>query len=304
MSDIFLNSEIKNKFHLESEDSVIPEWISIVDADNSNKNEDSFLNLFKKNIIENDNNDISVNSFNIDVINKNAPNKNSIFLKSNNNINNINNTKNEVTSTFVPSNIGSLSTTSELRETNDITSSFMPTNINIENLSATSVEKQLGGNLSKDSNTLSKKPTQSEIDKFISMLTTESENKESELQKDFDTVTSMTSTSVLEEKLNSINTKQSGGRKSSKKSSKKSTKSTNSVDIGERKLNAALEFWHKLLGEIKEKLGVNHPTAMKVGKLINTKIKEDNPNADHKQIFDLSVKHLQDHASDLKSQFK
>ena len=49
------------------------------------------------------------------------------------------------------------------------------------------------------------------------------------------------------------------------------------IDIAERKLNPALEFWHKLLTEIKDKLGVNHPTAMKVGKEINTKVKEQNP---------------------------
>ena len=302
MSDIFLNSEIKNKFNLESDDSVIPEWISIVDANKSTSNKDSFLNLFKKNIIENDNNDISVNSFNIDVINKKK--NNSIFLKNDKKVSNKLNT--DATSSYITNNIQNLSTTSEFSD--NVTSSFIPNDIQLsETSNSLHNDNQLGGNnniLSESSvsdfniqdggsfiktNTLSKKPSQQEIDKFISMLTTESD-KDSE-NKDFDTVTSMTSTSVLEEKLNKVNNKQNGGAKKSKKSNK---------DIGERKLNPALQFWHKLLNAIKDKLNVKQPVAIKLGSIIQKKIKEDNPDADYEKISELSLKHLNNNVDELK----
>ena len=100
---------------------------------------------------------------------------------------------------------------------NSVTSAFNPANIN-ENLSATSDNNdifisQMGGNIEKTM------ASPDDINDLINMITSENVND------NFNTVTTITSTSVLEDQLREL-LNQAGGAKKSKKASKKSKKAS------------------------------------------------------------------------------
>ena len=100
---------------------------------------------------------------------------------------------------------------------NSVTSTFNPAHIN-ENLSATSDNNdifisQMGGNIEKTM------ASPDDINDLINMITSENVND------NFNTVTTITNTSVLEDQLREL-LNQAGGAKKSKKASKKSKKAS------------------------------------------------------------------------------
>ena len=100
---------------------------------------------------------------------------------------------------------------------NSVTSAFNPANIN-ENLSATSDNNdifisQMGGNIEKTM------ASPDDINDLINMITSENVND------NFNTVTTITNTSILEDQLREL-LNQAGGAKKSKKASKKSKKAS------------------------------------------------------------------------------
>jgi hypothetical protein len=182
MSDIFVKGDINDLLSSVETDNVsLPQWLNIVDKRESETSDNELTDMYRKNV----NSATSV--------------QNGLL-------------ENEYSATSVNMmSGGDFSATSIMSQTSMLNSNF--NNMNGLNLSVTSDNNdifisQMGGNVEK---TIA---SPDDINNLINMLTSEPANN------DFDTVTTITNTTVLENQLRELLNQSGGGKKQSKKSSK------------------------------------------------------------------------------------